>query len=440
MKKVIISTLAVATLVAGSFSFPQTKAEASIVDDAKDLVNTAKTTASNIVQKFKDVPLTHWAASAITAAVQNGYLKGYTDGSFKPSAPITKAEMATILGRLSDQPVVAAGDSANFTDVPAWAKDGVRAAIEKGFIDPSKYGGKLNANAALTRGEMATWLAQGLAAVNPDYKAALAEVTNTVIPAKEYFTGSISAAQKNAVAVTMGTGLMSVGSDKTFGVNRTTTRAEVATLIARYTAIAKKQPSEFQGLQELREVGLTGTNLKVIAPSYVKFPQEKLPDGYDYSKVTDDFSKIRNKELVTVTNYATIKVKNWIIVNPYVKGEMRSIYYPVFVDEGSTLLRGAYFSFAEFDLNSKVESMTQLQAGSLINSPTINPLSSPTSKAFKEYSVPGTNDITKARSVFTVKNPHYWGRGLLHFDQSLMPEVHLKAKDGTEYDVFPNLS
>lgn len=136
---------------------------------------------------------------------------------------------------------------------------------------------------------------------------------------------------------------MSVDSDKTFGVNRTTTRAEVATLIARYTAVAKKQPSDFQGLEELRAVGLTGTNLKVIAPSYVKIPQTSVPEGYDYSKVTDDFSKIRNKELVTVTNYASVKVKNWIVVNPYVKGDQRSIYYPVFVDEGETLLRGAFF-------------------------------------------------------------------------------------------------
>ncbi|BFH64534.1 S-layer homology domain-containing protein [Paenibacillus azoreducens] len=435
MKKVILSTLTVVTLVAGSLSLVQPKAEASFVDGGKDMVNT-KTTTSNTIQKFKDVPATHWAASAIAAAVQDGYLKGYTDGSFKPSAPITKAEMATILGRLTNQPV-ASGNTANFTDIPAWAQDGVKAAVEKGFIDPSKYSGKLDANTALTRGEMATWLAQGLAAVNPDYKAALSEVTNTVIPAKEYFTGGIQTEQKNAVAVTMGTGLMSVDSDKTFGVNRTTTRAEVATLIARYTAVAKKQPSDFQGLQELRAVGLTGTNLKVIAPSYEMLPIDKLPTGYDASKLTDDFSKIRNKELVTVTNYATIKVKNWIIVNPYVKGDSRSIYYPVFVDEGDTLLHGAFFSFAEFDLTSKSSSLSDVQAGSLISSPSINALSSPRSKAFREYSLPHTNDITKARGVFTVSNPHYWGQGLLHFDQSLIPYVELKTKDGFEFWVRP---
>ena len=63
---------------------------------------------------------------------------------------------------------------------------------------------------------------------------------------------------------------MSVANDKTFGVNRTTTRAEVAVLIARYTSVAKTKPADFQGLNELRQVGLTGTNLSVIAPRYQK--------------------------------------------------------------------------------------------------------------------------------------------------------------------------
>ncbi|MFD0619033.1 S-layer homology domain-containing protein [Paenibacillus sp. GCM10027629] len=428
MKKVMISTMAAAILLAGNMAEPAMKAEAGVLDN----------TISYNGITFKDVPAAHWAASAVASAVQDGYFKGYTDGTFKPSAPVTKAEMATILGRLTEQPVVTTGNSASFTDIPDWATEGVQAAVEKGFIDPSKYAGKLDAKTALTRGEMAIWLAQGLAAMNPDYKVALSDVTNTVIPAKEYFTGKMPETQKNSVAVAMGTGLMSVGSDKNFGTDRTTTRAEVATLIARYTAVAKKQPDDFKGLQELRAVGLTGTNLKVIAPSYVKWPKERLPESYDYSKYTDDFSKVRNKELVTVADYATVKVKNWIVVSPYAKGDQRSIYYPVFLDEGDTALHGSFYSFAEFDMKIKGSSMNQQQAGILINSHSIAPLKSPSSKAYKEYSLPHIYDITKSRGVFTVNNPHYWGIGLLHFDNSLNTQVQLKAKDGTVYYVSPN--
>lgn len=296
--------------------------------------------AAQATLKFKDVPSTHWAAAAINSAVEQGFFQGYADGTFKPGSPVTKAEMASILGRLTDQPNAAIQETNNFTDVPEWAKSGVSAAIAKGFISPANYNGKLDAKASLTRGEMATWLAQGLTVVDSDYKQALSDVTNTVIPAKEYFTGKLASNQKNAVAVALGTGLMSVANDKNFGTDRTTTRAEVAVLIARYASVAKTKPADFQGLNELRAVGLTGTNINIIAPKYKKTGQDKFPESYDYSKVTGNFAKVRNKELTTVTSYADLKIKNWIIINPYVESTNRSIYYPVFVDEKDRLLRG----------------------------------------------------------------------------------------------------
>ncbi|MBT2287181.1 S-layer homology domain-containing protein [Paenibacillus polymyxa] len=392
--------------------------------------------AAQATIKFKDVPSTHWASSAINSAVEQGYFKGYADGTFKPSSPVTKAEMASILGRLSDQPTATTQEPNNFTDIPEWAKSGVSTAIAKGFISPSNYKGKLDAQGALQRGEMATWLTQGLTVVDPEYKQALSDVTNTVVPAKEYFTGKLASSQKNAVAVALGTGLMSVANDKTFGVDRTTTRAEVAVLIARYSAVANTKPADFQGLNELRAVGLTGTNLNIIAPSYEKTPEKKVGPNVDYSEVTDDFSKVRNKNIITDTKYADLKIKNWIIVNTFAKGAERSIYYPVFVDEGYTLVRGAYYSFAELELNVKSTTMNALQAGSLLNSATINPMNSPTSKTFATYAGPVINDFTKSRGVFAVNNPVYWSRGLLHFDKELIFAVSLVTKEGAAYSVI----
>ncbi|WP_293197251.1 S-layer homology domain-containing protein [Paenibacillus sp.] len=393
--------------------------------------------AAQVTTTFKDVPASHWASSAIHSAVEQGYFKGYADGTFKPGSPVTKSEMASILARVTDQPELKGAEANNFTDVPEWAKNSVSAAIAKGFIHPSSYKGKLNAQAALDRGEMADWLTQGLSVVDADYGQALSDVTNTVIPAKEYFTGKLADSQKNAVAVALGTGLMSVASDKTFGVNRTTTRAEVAVLIARYASLAKTKPADLQGLNELRQVGLTGTNLNVIAPRYQKQGPEKFSESYDYNKITGDFSKVRNQELVTVTNYATAKIRNWIIVNPYVKESERSIYYPAFVDEKDKLLRGAYYSFTEYDLNIN-NTMSRLQAGSLFNSPTINPVTSPSSEAFKNYEISHINKLLSPKGIFVLKNPVYWGEGLLHFDKTLNPEVHLTLKNGTDFFVAPN--
>ncbi|MCA0757498.1 S8 family serine peptidase [Paenibacillus sp. N4] len=47
---------------------------------------------------FKDVKAGHWASDAIKRAVQQGWVKGYPDGSFKPDQPVTRAEMAFIIG------------------------------------------------------------------------------------------------------------------------------------------------------------------------------------------------------------------------------------------------------------------------------------------------------------------------------------------------------
>ncbi|WP_145336062.1 S-layer homology domain-containing protein [Paenibacillus xylanexedens] len=423
-KQIISSVTALALFVGGFGSFA-------------GMGGTITVEAAQAASSFKDVPASHWASSAIHSAVEKGYFKGYADGTFKPGSPVTKAEMASILARLNDQPELPTAEPNHFTDVPEWAKNGVATAIAKGFIHPSSYKDKLDAQAALERGEMAEWLTQGLSVVDSDYGQALSDVTNTVIPAKEYFTGKLADSQKNAVAVALGTGLMSVANDKTFGVNRTTTRAEVAVLLSRYASVAKTKPADLQGLNELRQVGLTGTNLSVIAPRYQKTSKNKFLDSYDYSKVTTDFSQVRNKDLVTITNYADVKLRNWIIVNPYTTESKRSIFYPVFVDEKDSLLRGSYYSFAEVDLNIK-DSMTQLQAGSLLQSPSINPLKSPNSNSFLEYSVPHINDFLSNKGVFKVKNPTYWSTGLLHFDKSLTTQVKVIAKDGTDFNMTAN--
>ncbi|MGQ8874703.1 S-layer homology domain-containing protein [Paenibacillus sp. TSA_86.1] len=425
MRKQMISALATLALLTGSIAGFAGMGGSSSVE------------AAQAANTFKDVPASHWASSAIHSAVEQGYFKGYADGTFKPGSPVTKAEMASILARVADQPELKDAEPNHFTDVPEWAKSGVSTAIAKGFIHPSNYKGKFNAQVALERGEMADWLTQGLSVVDSDYGQALSDVTNTVIPAKEYFTGKLADSQKNAVAVALGTGLMSVANDKTFGVNRTTTRAEVAVLIARYASVAKIKPADLQGLKELRQVGLTGTNLSVVAPRYQKPGPEKFSESYDYNKITGDFSRIRNQEFVTVTNYADVKIKNWIVVNPYVEGNARSIYFDIFVEEKNKPLRGAYYSFSEFDINIK-KSMTQLQGGSLINSPTINTLTSPSNSAFRDYGAQHINDFLGPKGVFTVKNPSYWGTGLLHFDKELRPGIFITLKDGTIYRVAPN--
>ncbi|MFD0590622.1 S8 family serine peptidase [Paenibacillus sp. GCM10027627] len=48
--------------------------------------------------RFKDVSGSHWAKESIDKAVEKGWARGYPDGSFKPDDPITRAEMAVMIG------------------------------------------------------------------------------------------------------------------------------------------------------------------------------------------------------------------------------------------------------------------------------------------------------------------------------------------------------
>lgn len=92
-------------------------------------------------------------------AVKAGYIKGYQDGTFRPNAVITRAEMAMIaanvLGLSSE-----AGTSTRFADdqaIPAWAK-GAIAAIHAKDIMKGKSSGKFDPAAKVTRAEAVTVL------------------------------------------------------------------------------------------------------------------------------------------------------------------------------------------------------------------------------------------------------------------------------------------
>lgn len=65
----------------------------------------------------------HWALPAIEQAYANGRIKGYPDGSFRPNHWITRAESVTIVNRLFNRPVnekalaTMRGDMKNFKDI-----------------------------------------------------------------------------------------------------------------------------------------------------------------------------------------------------------------------------------------------------------------------------------------------------------------------------------
>lgn len=66
------------------------------------------------INQFTDVPNTHWAYKYISTATAAGWIAGYTDGSFAPEKPITRAEAMTIINRVLNRGVDQDSEILNF--------------------------------------------------------------------------------------------------------------------------------------------------------------------------------------------------------------------------------------------------------------------------------------------------------------------------------------
>ena len=67
---------------------------------AKIAVSFAQANGSAVYSYFTDVKTTDWFAPYVTAAKDNGLIEGYSDGSFKPENKITRAEACAIVNRV----------------------------------------------------------------------------------------------------------------------------------------------------------------------------------------------------------------------------------------------------------------------------------------------------------------------------------------------------
>lgn len=104
---------------------------------------------------FTDVASGAWYNNAVSTLTRAGILDGYEDGSFRPNASITRAEFTKIA--VSFFKHVGGASSNPFNDVPdsAWYAEFIKAAAELGLIDGYEDG-TFRPNAPITRAEACT--------------------------------------------------------------------------------------------------------------------------------------------------------------------------------------------------------------------------------------------------------------------------------------------
>jgi hypothetical protein len=111
-------------------------------------------------QRFRDVPMSHPHAVAIAAAVDRGFITGMPNGTFRPDAPLTREQMATVLARAARLARVA---GQHFRDVP-WTSPHLAYVNAIGRARISNGCGNRNYCPAhrVTRAQMASFVVRGL--------------------------------------------------------------------------------------------------------------------------------------------------------------------------------------------------------------------------------------------------------------------------------------
>ena len=102
---------------------------------------------------FSDMENDRWSSVAVSTMVRGGYIKGYEDGTFRPSNPITRAELATIISKFVNPET---NNSYDFRDTDGhWAELYIGAAVNSGLLSGYEDG-TFRPDNRITRAEAVT--------------------------------------------------------------------------------------------------------------------------------------------------------------------------------------------------------------------------------------------------------------------------------------------
>jgi hypothetical protein len=303
---------------------------------------------------FKDLKGDHWAYSAIQSAITMGALSGYPDGSFKPSNNITRGEFASALSRLIKLPVPSAEEEA-FTDIKTdhWAKEAVERLVRLSIIKKEDYSSGFNPSEPLTRYEMFKWMVSALTVDSPSFKQALKDTEGTLVPFVEYYKGGIKEEKIPYVAVARGVSLTKGFPDGTIGLDKKTTRAEVAVVMNTYRKVEGTDASKYVELTEMRNVGTIGTNMYEIVDDFLI--------GKDYDGLPTPIENIIGKEISTYRK-GKLTIHRYIVVDARAKrgDDIKGVYADMFFDKSLSRFEKAYRVYVEVSHTSGVVGLENL--------------------------------------------------------------------------------
>lgn len=238
----------------------------------------------------------NWAQPCIEQLAKRRIINGYPDGSFKPNAPVTRAEFAAMLGNAFPD-AVATRTGGKFADVPTnfWASNAIQKAYQNGFL-AGYPGGIFQPNQNIPRIQALVSLSSGLKYVPT--KPTLETLNSAFADAAslpDYSKSAIAAATEKQLIV-------NYPNVRNLNPNQLATRADLAAFVCQATGAVGMVPSQYVAKvndapptiakTELRGVWLTNIDSDVL---------------YSSGKVTDAIQKLSALNFNTL--YPT--VWNW---------------------------------------------------------------------------------------------------------------------------------
>ncbi|WP_212963256.1 cadherin-like beta sandwich domain-containing protein [Cohnella xylanilytica] len=190
--------------------------------------NVDEETVTEPIPSFTDIA-GHWGEQSIVRAATLKLVSGYLDGTFKPNAPVTRAEFTVMLA--SALKLDGTGVALAFKDeakIGAWAKQAVALAVQEGIVT-GDGGGNFRPEAKITRAEMAAMIAKALN-VSPEANAITGFADDKDIP--KWAKGSAEAIRE--------LGIVSGRGGNSFAPNGAATRAEAVVMLLRLLEVREQ--------------------------------------------------------------------------------------------------------------------------------------------------------------------------------------------------------
>lgn len=236
---------------------------ATIAGSAAPMLNPAPSFAQTA---FSDVNNNYWAKDFIAELSDRGIIKGFPDGSFRPDAPVTRAEFAAMIRSLKKPKTRAA---VGFVDVSSnfWARGAIAEAYEMGWM--SGYPGNVfRPLQQIPRVQVVVALNNGLGYEPTCNFQDVLSYYNDAGEIQSYAVKSVAAATERQMVV-------SYPTPKSLKPNQSATRAEVAAFI--YQTLVSTNQAKAINSPYIAKVDVSQT-VAVKLPSGAIIPVEYAKD------------------------------------------------------------------------------------------------------------------------------------------------------------------